>query len=156
MGQARFTQLLALLPSPATVVGIDEHTALMLDLEAMMCQVMGRGAITLLRDGQEQRFPSGRTFAITELGLFHLPEPQVGLPPEVWASVQAAQAQAQTAPAPELSPDVLTMVEERETARTHRDWAHADTLRERIATLGWRVLDTPQGPRLKPAQKLGS
>ncbi len=162
MGQERFAQLLALLPAPATVVGIDEHTALVLDLEARMCQVMGRGAITLLRDGQEQRFPPGRTFAITELGPFHLPEPQTGLgrfqpsppcagPPEVWASVQAAQAQAQTAPAPELPPDVLALVEEREAARTRRDWAQADALRQRIATLGWRILDTPQGPRLETA-----
>jgi hypothetical protein len=156
MGQERFAQLLALLPSQATVVGIDEHTALVLDLRNGMCQAMGRGAITLVRGGEEKRFLPGRVFAISELGPFHLPEPQTGLPPEVWASVQTAQAEVQTAPAPELSPDVLALLEEREAARTRRDWAQADTLRERIATLGWRILDTTEGPRLEPAQKLGS
>jgi len=156
MGQERFGRLLALLPAPATVVGIDEHTALVLDLAARMCQVMGRGAITLIMGGEEQRFPSGRIFAITELGPFHLPEPQAGLLPAVWASVQAAQVQAQTATAPALPPDMLALVAEREAARTRRDWAQADALRQRLATLGWHILDTPDGPRLEPAEKPGS
>src|SRR5438094_475748 len=37
----------------------------------------------------------------------------------------------------------------REAARGARDWAEADKLRARLADLGWRVTDTPQGPKLE-------
>jgi hypothetical protein len=146
MGQARFEQLLAMLPSQATVIGIDEHTALVMDLEEADCRVMGRGGVTLLRGGKEQRLTEGQTFAITELGPFHMPEPQAGIPPEVWERVQAAQAEAKAAPEP--PPEVLALVEKREAARARRDWAGADALRAEIKALGWLVRDTPEGPQL--------
>jgi len=150
MGQARFEQLLALLPSRTTVVGIDEHTALVMDLEAGTCRAMGRNGVTLLREGEEHRFNRGQTFAIAELGPFHMPEPQTGIPPEVWERVQAIQALAEAETAREPPPEVLTLVEEREAARARRDWAAADALRERIAALGWQVSDTSSGPDLIP------
>ena len=146
MGQARFEQLLNMLPPQATVVGIDEHTALVMDLGAKTCRVMGRGGVTLLREGEELHFSRGQTFAMTELGPFRMPEPQTGMPPEVWERVRATQVEAEGAPEP--SPEVLALVEEREAARARRDWATADALRERIAGLGWQVRDTPEGPRL--------
>jgi hypothetical protein len=150
MGQARFEQLLDLLPSQPTVVGIDEHTALVMDLGAETCRVMGRGGVTLLREGEEQCFPRGETFAITELGPFQMPEAETGILPEVWERVQVAQAESKATPEP--PPEVLALVEERETARNRRDWAAADTLREEIKTVGWQVLDTPEGPQLAPLQ----
>jgi hypothetical protein len=147
MGKARFEQLQTLLPSEANIVGIDEHTALVVDLRAGTCRVMGRGGITLLRRGEEQRFPHGQAFAVTELGPFQMPEPQIGIPPQVWERVQTAQAEAP----PEPPPEVLALVEEREAARARRDWAAADALRERIAALGWQVRDTLTGPDLEPS-----
>lgn len=153
MGQSRFEQLLVMLPSEATVIGIDEHTALVVDLGAGTCWVMGQGGITLVKEGGEQRFNRGITFAVTELGPFHVPEPLSGIPPEVWESVRAVQAEVRTRDTPKLPPEVLALVEEREAARVRRDWAAADTLRERIATLGWQVLDTPQGPQLESRQE---
>jgi cyanophycinase-like exopeptidase len=148
MGQTRFEQLLALLPSQAAVIGVDEHTALVVDVGAGKCQVMGRGDTTVLRQGQAQRFKRGQTFALTELGPYHAPEPHSGLLPEVWKSVPAAQTYIAVEPPTE----VLALVEEREAARARRDWANADVLRQRIAALGWRVSDTPKGPRLEPVQ----
>ena len=148
MGQARFEQLLDLLPSEATIVGIDEHTALVMDLGGQTCRVMGRGCVTLLSDRKERCFPQGESFAITELGSFQMPEPQAGIPPEVWRRVQAAQAEVEAIPEP--PPEVLALVEEREVARGRREWPAADALREEINTLGWQVMDTPAGPRLEP------
>ena len=37
---------------------------------------------------------------------------------------------------------------EREDARADRDFEHADRLRDRLASRGYEVRDTPQGPRL--------
>jgi cyanophycinase-like exopeptidase len=153
MGQARFEQLVAMLPSQATVVGIDEYTALVVDLEDRTCRVMGQGRVTLGRERQERCFSRGAIFAVTQLGPFHMPEPRTGIPPEVWQEAQAVQAETPAMVAPEPSSEVLTLVEEREVARACRDWAVADALRERIVTLGWQVLDTPQGPQVEPGQE---
>jgi hypothetical protein len=149
MGQSRFEQLLGMVPPEASVIGIDEHTALVMNVGAGTCQVKGKGGVTLLREGEELQIGQGQTLALTELGPFRMPEPQTGIPSEVWKRVQSAQAQTVTVAAPEPSPEVLALVEEREAARARRDWTVADALRERIATLGWQVLDTPQGPKLE-------
>ncbi len=39
------------------------------------------------------------------------------------------------------------MVQVREQARTARDWAEADRLRDELAAIGVAVADTPDGPR---------
>lgn len=152
MGQARFEQLLALLPPHVTVLGLDEHTALIMDLNNKTCQVLGRGGVTLLKAGSESHYKAGQTLAMSELGPFRLPKPQAGLPGEVWQAVQAAQAQADLAtPAGvQAPPEVLALLAERQTARARREWARADALREQMADLGWQVLDTPTGPQLEP------
>lgn len=143
MGQTRFEQLLALLPSDTTVIGLDEHTALVLDLAGGTCRVMGRSGVTLLKAGVEQRFLTGQTFALTELGPYRLPN-------DFWPAMSVAT----DTPAPpvmiEPPPEVLVLLEQRQAARTQRDWASADGLRQQIAGLGWQVLDTPTGPQLMP------
>jgi cyanophycinase-like exopeptidase len=154
MGQARFEPLRDMLPSDVTVVGVDEHTALAIDLSAETCQVLGKGGVTLLRGGDKQRFESGVTFSINELGRFSVPEPGAGLPPEVWDRAVAAHTEIQSKARVEPSPELLALVQEREAARAQRDWATADALRERIATLGWRVLDMPQGAQLEPEDEV--
>lgn len=50
----------------------------------------------------------------------------------------------------DLPDEVRALAIEREAARAARDFARADALRERIAGLGYRVVDTPQGPVLEP------
>jgi cyanophycinase-like exopeptidase len=146
MGQERFARLLAMLPESATVVGIDEHTALLLDLEDGRLQVMGRGCITLVCRGSEQRCEGGGAFPLAELGDFRRPDPAAGLPAEVWARAQEVPAEPPAPLAP--PPEVLALVQEREAARARRDWATSDALRQEIAARGWQVRDTPTGPEL--------
>jgi cysteinyl-tRNA synthetase len=45
--------------------------------------------------------------------------------------------------------EVERLLGEREEARKRREFATADRLRAEIATLGYAIEDTPQGPRLK-------
>jgi hypothetical protein len=49
MGKTRFAQLLELLPPNATIVGIDEHTALLFDFHNSICRVYGRGSVTVIQ-----------------------------------------------------------------------------------------------------------
>jgi hypothetical protein len=151
MGRSRFEQLLGMLPSDATVVGIDEHTALVMDLAAGKCHVMGTGDVTLLRRGLKIQVGADQDFPISSLGTSYIPEPQAGLPPEVWQCVQATQGQAAAIGVDQPSAEVLALVERREVARARHDWATADALRQQITALGWQISDTPQGSRLEPA-----
>ncbi|HLB47005.1 MAG TPA: hypothetical protein VJL59_08250, partial [Anaerolineales bacterium] len=48
MGEARFAELTALLPPDTTVVGINEHTGMIVDFGEEQCHVMGRGSVTLI------------------------------------------------------------------------------------------------------------
>jgi cysteinyl-tRNA synthetase len=59
-------------------------------------------------------------------------------------------------PAEQPSPEVVALAVQREDARTRRDWAAADLLREQILSLGWDVVDTPQGYRLSRTRVLAA
>ena len=67
MGEGRLTQLEALLPEGAAVLGVDEHTALILDLEAGRVEVRGRGRAVVRRHGTETSLPAGTETSLAEL-----------------------------------------------------------------------------------------
>ena len=67
MGEARLAQLESLLPAGAAVLGVDEHTALILDLGAGRVEVRGRGRAVVRRHGAESSLPSGTEIALAEL-----------------------------------------------------------------------------------------
>jgi len=68
MGERRLAMLEALLPDGAFVLGVDSHTALLLDLEAGSATVMGLGGVTVRVGGRSTRFASGASIAIAALG----------------------------------------------------------------------------------------
>ena len=146
MGQARFDRLFAMLPAGVTVLGLDEHSSLAIDFAASRCRVMGRGGVTVLRNGAAQVFAHGRTFPLAELGPYRLPEPQDGIPVSVWQQVTAEPAGPAEPPA-----EVRQLAALRQAARESRDWLAADALRAQIEALGWLVQDTPGGPHLAAA-----
>jgi cysteinyl-tRNA synthetase len=51
---------------------------------------------------------------------------------------------------PEAPVDVVRLAEERAAARSAKDFAAADALRDRITERGWSVIDEPGGFRLEP------
>ena len=51
-----------------------------------------------------------------------------------------------------LPREVEELVGERERARKEKNWAAADTLRKKIAALGFIIEDRPEGPFIKPAK----
>jgi cyanophycinase-like exopeptidase len=54
IGEKRFSILLDILPDEQTIVGIDENTALVVDVSHNICQVMGEGNINLLNNFSAQ------------------------------------------------------------------------------------------------------
>lgn len=154
MGQERFAQLLKMLDDGYTIVGIDEHTSLVLDFKEACCRVMGKGEVRLLRQSGEHVFQTGEHFSLSEMGSWRIPEPGEGIDPLVWQQAQQAEAEKQAAakavdqPAP---PDeAIKLLDERTAARDAKDWKTADRLRDQLANLGWQVQDTEGGPVLVP------
>jgi len=156
MGQPRFEALLAITPhgrDDYTVVGIDEKTALVIEPATGVCTVMGIGAVTIIRHGETAVYGAGQRFPATVLGPFCPPAPGEGIPDTIWqatATGRAAAAQKRLSQ-PTPDPAVLALLDQRQAARAGKDWAGADHLRAQIAARGWRVLDTPTGPALEPA-----
>lgn len=145
MGKARMKHLLSLLPDDATVLGIDEHTGFIMDPSTQSCHILGEGGVTLVRGGSAKAYPSGSVFPIAEMGLVRWPAPGEGIPPDVWREATAGR---QADEAPEAPPEeVAALIEQREAARRLGDWALADALRERLMKMGYRLMDTPDGPR---------
>lgn len=155
MGQSRFELLYPMLPPDAVVLGIDENTALIVDIPAGSCEVMGQGGVVLIRRGEEKTFQSGRSFGLGELGPFRLPDPKEGLPDEVWQKAVDTLRQSQSESSQEPPREVLALLEKREAARADREWIAADALREQIEAFGWQVMDTPEGPRLRKQPPAG-
>ena len=67
MGEGRLTQLESLLPEGAAVLGVDEHTALIVDLGAGRVEVRGRGRAVVRRHGTETGLPAGTEISLAEL-----------------------------------------------------------------------------------------
>ena len=67
IGKRRLQEMEALLPASAAILGIDENTACVLDLELKTCEVFGSGRVVVRRSGQEKTFAAGRTFGWDEL-----------------------------------------------------------------------------------------
>ena len=67
LGEHRLTALEAMLPDDRFVLGVDSHTALVLDLAADTAGVIGLGSVTVRADGRSEVFAAGTTLPITGL-----------------------------------------------------------------------------------------
>jgi hypothetical protein len=151
LGQSRFDQLRAMLPSDsATIVGIEEHTALWVETATATCRVVGQGNVVVLRGDHTHTFAKGTEFPIRELGDF-TPIPTPDLPDSLFADIQRARTDL-AANTPQPSTEILTLAERRQQARQAKEWQRADALRDELLTRGWQVQDTPDGAVLIPVE----
>ena len=67
MGESRFSKLESMLPQDASVLGLDEHTACLIDLEDDEAIIQGLGGVTLRRRGEEIVFEKGERFSLEVL-----------------------------------------------------------------------------------------
>jgi len=67
LGEPRLAVMERQLPDGAFVLGIDEHTGLILDLGARTATVVGLGVVTVRAAGRSETFPSGAVVGIDEL-----------------------------------------------------------------------------------------
>jgi len=67
LGERRLALLEPELPDGAFVLGIDEHTGMIMDLDADTVEIVGKGAVTLRRDGVSVRLDSGHVHPLDTL-----------------------------------------------------------------------------------------
>jgi hypothetical protein len=61
LGERRLAVMEEQLPADVFILGVDEHTACILDLDADTAAITGLGAVTIRRHGHSTRFESGST-----------------------------------------------------------------------------------------------
>jgi cyanophycinase-like exopeptidase len=102
LGERRLALLENLLPADAFILGVDEHTASLFDLDAGTVTVLGRGGVTVRRKGVSTRFEAGCTAAIDDLRAAAAESGRLGATAQRPPAVQAHDDQPATAPMPSL------------------------------------------------------
>jgi cyanophycinase-like exopeptidase len=134
MGRARFARLMEMLPPDLTVVGLDEKTALIMDMANGMGQVSGLGGVTLIHTGHDHQsyrlhpeltgsgltevanqrnshvhfYANGQSFSLNECCPIEIPDFSLGLSPQIWQ--QAFEAQERLASQLEAPPTVADVI----------------------------------------------
>jgi hypothetical protein len=67
MGERRLSMIEGQIPPDAAVLGVDEHTALVFDLDAQQAEVLGKGGATVRKAGVSTVLPSGSTLTLSDL-----------------------------------------------------------------------------------------
>jgi hypothetical protein len=146
IGIERFHQWCNLLPSKHTILGLDEHTGIIIDFSAEICSVNGVSSVTLQRANNSEIFQSGAEFPIKKLGEFHQPvDSMVGISS---SAIEMIKNGVNVVEQGKIPAEVAQLAERRILARLRYEWAEADVLRRQIVALGWTVQDTPEGQRI--------
>jgi hypothetical protein len=105
LGERRLAAMEALLPADGWVLGIDEHTAVTVDLDAREATITGRGVVTIRRRGVSEHFPAGERLGLDALFAAARGDARPGShrPTPVAAAETAAPAAEASAP-PRRSP----------------------------------------------------
>ena len=67
MGERRLSMLERELPADVYVLGVDEHTGMVIDLDAETVTVVGKGVVTIRVRGESTQIASGETFSLDRL-----------------------------------------------------------------------------------------
>ena len=156
MGERRLRILESMLPEGAFVMGLDEHTGVVMDLDADTATVVGLGVLTLRRDGVSTEIPSGETVPIDVLR--HGPSAAAAVP-MASTTTTAADHSADTAStaiaAPSLAGDAARLGAQFDEAIARRDptGAVAAVLELDDAMQAWST-DTLQSDEMDRARSL--
>ena len=144
-GIERFDQWRKLLPVENILVGLDEHSGIIVDFDTATCEVSGVSSVSVLKQKSMEIYPAGAKFPLSELGQFISPSSvEQGLRADACEMVVNAAKLDENAPPAKA----LELLERRKEARTRKDFAESDRLRDQLSTLGWTVQDSKEGQKL--------
>jgi len=67
LGERRLVALEALLPDDAFIIGIDEHTGIVIDLDSGVVEIVGKGTFVVRKNGVEWIRQAGETTSLDEI-----------------------------------------------------------------------------------------
>ncbi len=144
MGEDRFNKLLQLLPKESSVLGIDEHTAIIFDFAKDIFSIEGVGSVTLLKDKKQCIFPEG-SYALQSLSTFSV----IPIAFEKSTFQKPKETKKRDAiPATTLSKELQELLAEREKARKWGDFEESDRIRKIFLKKGYNIEDTEDGQEM--------
>jgi len=154
LGARRLARLERELPPGVSILGIDEHTALLVDINADSSTVHGRGNVTLRRGGEETVFPAGSSLPLE--GLRGASAPRATSAPSTTESddesILAARVLALESEVAQLrhrsalvEPLVNELLVLRGQARSMSQYAVADHIRDVLTSVNIEVTDAADG-----------
>lgn len=140
VGERRMRYLEERLPDSTAMLGIDEYTACIVDLDGNECLVMGAGQATVRQKGRDERsYPAGTSFALDEL--------KAARPTRETKETPKATTSWLDWPEPiegdTEAPLIELLVWLRARLRAAKQWALADQIRDRLADQGIILEDGP-------------
>jgi hypothetical protein len=160
LGERRLRALEGQLGPDDQIIGIDEHTAVVLDIGEDTATVHGRGVVTLRRQGTSRVFPAGTEFALDELrnrpanptGNDSAAKSAPGTTNEMTHAALARRTLELEGRVSKLNERadradelVAMLVELRAQARDRGDYRTADSIRRSLGQLGLELRDNPDG-----------
>ncbi len=142
LGERRLATLEQSLPAGAFVLGVDEHTGLVLDLDAGTGRVVGRGSLTVRVQGRSWTAPTGSTVTLDELadrGASERTQPSTSGPGAAEPVVTASDVDARLA-AGDVRGAVNAVLLLESAASTS---AEREAVRTAVARLGAYAADAP-------------
>ncbi|MEN6410374.1 MAG: cysteinyl-tRNA synthetase [Anaerolineaceae bacterium] len=147
MGRERFDLLAQQLPAEISLIGLDEHTTLIVDFAGGVATIHGRGSVHLIQQGIEETYTRGMRFQLSKLGAYQLPGEVDGISTAAMDLIHEVPQEGH--PPENPPPEVEELLAQRCTARQRQDWQSADAARDQITAFGWKVIDTPDGSRVE-------
>lgn len=171
LGEERLVELERQLPVDTGILGVDEHTAGIIDLESQTLSVLGKGGVYWRRNGSTRTFTSGSTIDLAEIQSF-TPEPTSTPPklstdedgldtlielarqggPQAIDAIASLARRATSGGVGYIDPsDLLTgLLALRLKARNEKNFAVADEIRNLINACGFEVMDSADGSTWTP------
>ncbi|MBA3825624.1 MAG: cysteinyl-tRNA synthetase [Ktedonobacterales bacterium] len=157
LGEERFERLRAQLPADVVILGIDEHTACLLDFARGTVMVDGKGGAIVIHGAQRQVFANGDQFPLALLRSDASALPAIPHPSAPVAAPPAAEIDPPLIPlawegpptaSPPLPSDLIeTLLAIRADLRVAKQWPFADRVRAALTDAGVTIEDTPTGAR---------
>jgi cyanophycinase-like exopeptidase len=162
MGEARLRHLESMLPNDLLILGVDEYTACIIDVEAESVTVRGRGGVTVRRRGIERRWQR-TSFPLRELQRPEEAPASIATMTRTVAPAGASDPRDREAPDrraagndQQVPEDLVRLVDDllqlRSEARREQRFQEADRLRTILAQHGVELQDTPSGTAWSLAQ----
>ena len=107
LGESRLGVMEGLLPTGTGIIGVDEHTAVIIDLESRTASVHGAGVLTLRVGGLSETIPSGSSISFAEISAVLTGQSTEGLQ-EVAAAAEEAEP-VEASPATSLKTIALAL-----------------------------------------------